>query len=190
MYFKVKPQFIFRKVSKSSKLTFSLLNIEHTVLHVEECLCMYHEMLIFLVAGIKCFSCNSHYDRNCGDPFSNYTTELVNCEQVSNRQTMIRLVKSRYFTHKSSQRIISNMLMLNGRLNIVSGRKIGMPTQRSWGTGCLRLIRRHMLFVCLMSDDDILQEDHRMTHLPLNGTERHTANICRKTVQVSRALIG
>ena len=46
-------------------------------------------MLIFLVAGIKCFSCNSHYDRNCGDPFSNYTTELVNCEQVSNCQTMI-----------------------------------------------------------------------------------------------------
>ena len=132
MYFKDKPQFIFRKVSKSSKLTFSLLNIEHTVLHVEECLCMYHEMLIFLVAGIKCFSCNSHYDRNCGDPFSNYTTELVNCEQVTNnRQTMIRLVKSRYFTHKSSQRIIANMLMLNGRLNIVSGRKIGMPTQRS-----------------------------------------------------------
>ena len=47
-------------------------------------------MSMLLVAGIKCFSCNSHYDRNCGDPFSNYTTELVNCEQVGNWQTMIR----------------------------------------------------------------------------------------------------
>ena len=39
--------------------------------------------------------------------------------------------------------------------------------------------------LCCLSDDVIFQEDHRMTHLPLNGTERHTANICRKTVQVS-----
>jgi len=64
---------------------------------------------ISVSAGIKCFSCNSHYDRNCADPFNNYTTELVNCNQ----------------------------------------------------------------------------EDHRMNHLPLiNGTKRHTANICRKTVQI------
>ena len=58
--------------------------------YVKKCYCVYHEMSILLVAGIKCFSCNSHYDRNCGDPFSNYTTELVNCEQVGNWQTMIR----------------------------------------------------------------------------------------------------
>lgn len=65
--------------------------------------------LVSSSAAIKCFSCNSHYDRNCADPFNNYTTELVNCEQ----------------------------------------------------------------------------EDHRMNHLPLfNGTARHTANICRKTVQL------
>merc|ERR1712045_71045 len=59
--------------------------------------------------GIKCFSCNSHYDRNCADPFNNYTSELVNCDQ----------------------------------------------------------------------------EDHRMTHLPLkNDTTRHSANSCRKTIQI------
>ena len=44
---------------------------------------------------------------------------------------------------------------------------------------------RALVGVCCLSDDVVLQEDHRMTHLPLNGTERHTANICRKTVQVS-----
>jgi len=59
--------------------------------------------------GIKCFSCNSHYDRNCADPFNNYTSELVNCDQ----------------------------------------------------------------------------EDHRMTHLALrDDNTRHSANICRKTVQI------
>jgi len=60
-------------------------------------------------SGIKCFSCNSHYDRNCADPFNNYTSELVNCDQ----------------------------------------------------------------------------EDHRMTHLALrDDNTRHSANICRKTVQI------
>jgi len=35
--------------------------------------------LIAGCAGIRCYSCNSHYDRNCLDPFNNFTTELVNC---------------------------------------------------------------------------------------------------------------
>jgi len=42
--------------------------------------------------GIKCFSCNSHYDRNCADPFNNYTTELVNCEQEDHRMTHLPLI--------------------------------------------------------------------------------------------------
>jgi len=41
--------------------------------------------------GIKCFSCNSHYDRNCADPFNNYTSELVNCDQEDHRMTHLPL---------------------------------------------------------------------------------------------------
>jgi len=42
-------------------------------------------------SGIKCFSCNSHYDRSCGDPFNNYTTELINCDQEEHRMNHLPL---------------------------------------------------------------------------------------------------
>jgi len=42
-------------------------------------------------SGIKCFSCNSHYDKNCGDPFNNYTTEMINCDQEEHRMTHLPL---------------------------------------------------------------------------------------------------
>lgn len=38
-------------------------------------------------SGISCYSCNSHYDKRCGDPFSNYTTQLVNCDQEGHKMT-------------------------------------------------------------------------------------------------------
>jgi len=47
---------------------------------------------ISVSAGIKCFSCNSHYDRNCADPFNNYTTELVNCNQEDHRMNHLPLI--------------------------------------------------------------------------------------------------
>ena len=37
------------------------------------------------ILGIKCYKCNSHYDKRCGDTFNNYTTELINCEQVGHK---------------------------------------------------------------------------------------------------------
>jgi len=42
-------------------------------------------------SGITCFSCNSHYDKNCGDPFNNYTTEMINCDQEEHRMTHLPL---------------------------------------------------------------------------------------------------
>jgi len=32
-------------------------------------------------SAIKCWECNSHYDRNCGDPFGNETFALTDCDQ-------------------------------------------------------------------------------------------------------------
>lgn len=31
--------------------------------------------------AIKCWECNSHYDRNCADPFGNETFALTDCDQ-------------------------------------------------------------------------------------------------------------
>jgi len=31
--------------------------------------------------AIKCWECNSAYDSRCGDPFSNYSVALVDCDQ-------------------------------------------------------------------------------------------------------------
>ncbi|GFY42917.1 uncharacterized protein TNIN_142121 [Trichonephila inaurata madagascariensis] len=31
--------------------------------------------------AIKCWDCNSHYDRNCADPFRNATFALTDCDQ-------------------------------------------------------------------------------------------------------------
>ena len=36
-----------------------------------------------MFAGLSCHSCNSIYDRRCGDPYDAYTTEIVDCEQVN-----------------------------------------------------------------------------------------------------------
>jgi hypothetical protein len=33
------------------------------------------------VSGIKCWECNSAFDKRCGDPFQNMTSELVDCDQ-------------------------------------------------------------------------------------------------------------
>jgi len=43
--------------------------------------------LIAGCSGIRCYSCNSHYDRNCLDPFNNYTIENVDCGQETHRMT-------------------------------------------------------------------------------------------------------
>lgn len=42
-------------------------------------------------SGIKCYKCNSHYDKRCGDTFNNYTTELINCEQEDHRMNHLPL---------------------------------------------------------------------------------------------------
>ena len=38
---------------------------------------------LYFIAGtaIKCWECNSAYDSRCGDPFSNYSVALVDCDQ-------------------------------------------------------------------------------------------------------------
>jgi len=48
---------------------------------------------IAICSGIRCYECNSHYDRRCGDPFSNLTIELVNCDQKSQKMTHLPLQK-------------------------------------------------------------------------------------------------
>ena len=49
-----------------------IINIEHLILFTMQCF-----------AGLSCHSCNSIYDRRCGDPYDAYTTEIVDCEQVN-----------------------------------------------------------------------------------------------------------
>jgi hypothetical protein len=44
-------------------------------------------------SGIKCYTCNSHYDRRCGDPFNNLTSELVNCDMETHKMTHLPLQK-------------------------------------------------------------------------------------------------
>jgi len=46
-----------------------------------------------ICSGIKCYECNSHYDRRCGDPFSNLTIEQVDCDQKGQRMTHLPLQK-------------------------------------------------------------------------------------------------
>lgn len=41
-------------------------------------------LLLFLslpASAIKCWECNSKHDPRCGDPFSNYSVALVDCDQ-------------------------------------------------------------------------------------------------------------
>lgn len=75
--------------------------------------------LVVSCSGIKCFSCNSHYDKNCGDPFSNYTTELVNCDQEQHKMTHLPLQEdgSRYTANicrKTSQSISDQVRVIRG----------------------------------------------------------------------------
>ncbi|XP_023328001.1 uncharacterized protein LOC111701087 isoform X2 [Eurytemora carolleeae] len=45
------------------------------------------------VSGIKCWECNSAYDKRCGDTFENITTELVDCDQRTPEMTHLPLKK-------------------------------------------------------------------------------------------------
>jgi len=41
-------------------------------------------LFVFCVSSgtaLKCWECNSKYDARCGDPFSNYSVALVDCDQ-------------------------------------------------------------------------------------------------------------
>jgi len=41
-------------------------------------------LFVFFVSSgtaLKCWECNSKYDSRCGDPFSNYSVALVDCDQ-------------------------------------------------------------------------------------------------------------
>lgn len=35
----------------------------------------------FSGTALKCWECNSKYDSRCGDPFSNFSVALVDCDQ-------------------------------------------------------------------------------------------------------------
>ena len=52
-------------------------------LHSMNCECFRFYTVYFFIAGtaIKCWECNSAYDSRCGDPFSNYSVALVDCDQ-------------------------------------------------------------------------------------------------------------
>jgi len=47
--------------------------------------------LINPVAAIKCWECNSAYDKRCGDSFQNITSELVDCDQRNSQMTHLPL---------------------------------------------------------------------------------------------------
>jgi len=47
--------------------------------------------LIISCGGLSCYDCNSHYNKDCGDPFSNYTTELIDCKQEQHKMTHLPL---------------------------------------------------------------------------------------------------
>ena len=38
-------------------------------------------VLFFTGSALKCWECNSKYDARCGDPFSNFSVALVDCDQ-------------------------------------------------------------------------------------------------------------
>ncbi|XP_059097150.1 uncharacterized protein LOC131891560 [Tigriopus californicus] len=44
-------------------------------------------VLVSTGGAIKCWECNSKYDARCGDPFSNYSVAMVDCDQ---RQDQIK----------------------------------------------------------------------------------------------------
>jgi len=45
-------------------------------------------------SGLSCHSCNSIYDRRCGDPYDAYTTEIVDCEQERRKLTHVEGIES------------------------------------------------------------------------------------------------
>ena len=52
-------------------------------MHYIETLIYCNLISFFCVTGtaLKCWECNSKYDARCGDPFSNYSVALVDCDQ-------------------------------------------------------------------------------------------------------------
>ena len=44
---------------------------------------LHHLLFFFSGSAIKCWECNSKHDPRCGDPFSNFSIALVDCDQKS-----------------------------------------------------------------------------------------------------------
>ena len=115
-----------------------------------------------MFAGLSCHSCNSIYDRRCGDPYDAYTTEIVDCEQVNTIKFGVGIFLIFYF-YKRYWWISQN---LTSSLNIL-----------------LQVLIALQLMILLP------QERRKLTHV--EGIESFAA-FCRKTVQtgsMSRFLI-
>lgn len=41
--------------------------------------------------GLRCYDCNSHYTKDCGDPFSNYTVDQIDCNAEQHKMTYLPL---------------------------------------------------------------------------------------------------
>ena len=106
-----------------------------------------------MFAGLSCHSCNSIYDRRCGDPYDAYTTEIVDCEQVNTIKFGVGIFLIFYF-YKRYWWISQN---LTSSLNIL-----------------LQVLIALQLMILLP------QERRKLTHV--EGIESFAA-FCRKTVQ-------
>ena len=61
---------------RESLISVDYIHIKWQVLH--------HLLFVFLSgSAIKCWECNSKHDPRCGDPFSNFSIALVDCDQKS-----------------------------------------------------------------------------------------------------------